>query len=355
MPPITSERYELEDSMLGHGGFGDVYRAFDLLHEEMVVIKTISLKAFYDFQRDEIRRRFFTEALVGAKLGRLSSCIVKVLDYGYDQKSDCPFFVMEYVAGDDLVNQLGTFSPRDAFTTLAQLLHAVQVSHENGVLHCDISPDNIMYVPSIPMVKLNDFGLARVLTSDLFSRGRSVSLLGGKNAYIPPCQITTNERNQHTDLFAVGMVIHELISGSKVSFEWVKEKSVLKMAEPFKDVSTDYFTGDIKSRVYQVGGVGSDLSKYPASKVWLDVLGIAEGEGGADMIACNGGFFDLQIKAEDFRKLVTRMLDDPDFDTGTCILTLRRMVAVNIATDPNAIENEEVDPNIKNDGIAEEL
>lgn len=213
MPIIECERYEIEPMPIGKGGFGEVYKAYDLLYERTVVIKTIVAPRLYGINEPQIRRQFFKESVISARLGSHSENIVKVFDYGYDRSTDIPFFVMEYIQGYDLSRKIGKFSLRESFLLLFDMLTALKIAHDNGVVHSDISPDNIMFDESEKIYKLNDFGLARLLNSQLMKRGNTTSLVGGKAGFLPLLDWNTGNRSAHSDLYGLAVTITLLISG----------------------------------------------------------------------------------------------------------------------------------------------
>ncbi|QDU00451.1 Serine/threonine-protein kinase PrkC [Gimesia chilikensis] len=220
MPIIESERYEIDPEPMGHGGFGETYFARDLLFDRDVVIKTILASRLYGMDDHKIRHQFFREALVAAKLGHKTDYVVKVLDYGYDRNSDLPFFVMEKIEGGDLSDKVGSFAWEDALELLAHILTALSTAHKNGVIHSDISPDNILYDPKSAKYKLNDFGLAKLLSSVLVSRKVSLSITGGKPFFIPFEQWNSGDRNEFSDLYGTAVTLTQLLTGTIPSFDF---------------------------------------------------------------------------------------------------------------------------------------
>jgi serine/threonine protein kinase len=213
MPIIESERYDIEPKPIGRGGFGEVYRAYDHLFRRQVVIKTIVASQLYGINEPDLRRQFFKEAVISARLGTETPYIVQVLDYGYDRTTDLPFFVMEFIEGHDLTREVGAFSLEQAVLLLSNMLAALRVAHDRGVVHSDISPDNILYSERERLYKLNDFGLARLLNSNLMSRGSARSLVGGKPGYLPLLDWQTGARTAHSDLYGLAVTVAHLITG----------------------------------------------------------------------------------------------------------------------------------------------
>lgn len=213
MPIIQTERYEVDPRPIGRGGFGEVFAATDLLFDRRVVIKTIIASHLYGIDEPVFRKQFFKESLISAKLGIESDYIVKVLDYGYDREGDLPFFVMEFVQGYDLSKSVGSFSWEDTIKLLDNILRALLVAHSRGVVHSDISPDNIMFDEISGKFKLNDFGLAKLLNSTLMRRGSTKSLTGGKPGFLPLLDWQTGSRTAHSDLYGLAVTIVNLHTG----------------------------------------------------------------------------------------------------------------------------------------------
>ena len=213
MPVLDSERYEIDPVAIGHGGFGDTYTARDLLLDREVVIKIISSTRTLGIDEPTLRHNFFKEALVAARLGQKTKHIVKVLDYGYDRDASLPFFVMEKIDGGDLYARIGTFTWLDAARLLDNLLRALSVAHEHGVVHSDISPDNILYDARDKAYKLIDFGLSKIIDSVLISRRASMSMTGGKQGYLPFEEWHAGIRTPFSDLYGVAITLIHLITG----------------------------------------------------------------------------------------------------------------------------------------------
>lgn len=240
MPIIHTERYELDPAPIGRGGFGEVYSATDLLFNRRVVVKTIVASQLYGIDQPTLRHQFFREALICARLGQKTPFIVKVFDYGYDRESDLPFFVMEFVNGSDLRSLVGKLTWEQTATVLDQMLEALSVAHEQGVVHSDISPDNIMFDQTTGSYKLNDFGLAKLLTSALTRRGSLLSLTGGKPGFLPLHDWQTGARTEHSDLYGLAATLLQLLTGKLPLWERVGG------AYSAPDASTLFGTTDIQ-------------------------------------------------------------------------------------------------------------
>lgn len=209
----SHERYIVEPTPLGRGGFGEVYRATDILFDREVVIKSIVASRLYGLHDASIRRQFFRESAIAARLSLNTPFVVRVFDFGYDPDTSNPFFVMEFVEGYDLSKQIGQFPAAELPRLCDHVLAALKAAHTQGVVHSDISPDNILFDQKEQRYKLNDFGLAKMLNSTLMSRG-SVSLTGGKPGFLPPHDWQTGERTPFSDLYAFSITIVNLLTGS---------------------------------------------------------------------------------------------------------------------------------------------
>jgi len=202
-------RYNVEDTPFAQGGMGDVYRAVDLLSQEIVVIKTINaLRLHLD---EKTIRTFFKEAEASFRLGQLSNHIIKVTDIGFE--SGTHFMVQEYATGGNLIPRLGKVDGKEARLVIDDILKGLKVAHENKIIHSDISPDNILFDAQKSVYKLSDFGLLKIMESHLITRGVSLHR-GGKPYYMPPAHYFDPDKiNQKTDFYAIGVVYHQLLTG----------------------------------------------------------------------------------------------------------------------------------------------
>ena len=198
-------RYEITER-LGQGGMGTVYRAFDPLLTRVVAVKVIS--AQLDSQPEQ-RERFFREARAAAQLSHRN--IVTIFDLG--EQDGAPFLAMEYLVGRDLELRM---REGDRMTVARKLEIALMVceglahAHGAGVIHRDIKPANI-FITDDGLAKILDFGLARLVTSELT---RSNMMVGTVN-YMSPEQLRGEKSDHRADIFSFGVVIYELLSGKK--------------------------------------------------------------------------------------------------------------------------------------------
>ena len=210
MKRILGDRYEL-GQMIGTGGMADVYLAEDLrLHRE-VAVKILRS----DLARDPaFINRFNKEALAAAGLNHPG--IVSVYDSGQEPTPSgvMPYIVMEYVEGHTLREILhkGDRLPFErAIEIIEGVLNALAYSHKNGIVHRDVKPGNIM-ITDTGEVKVMDFGIARAL-SDAGATLTSTWNIVGTAQYLSPEQATGGQADARSDLYSVGCLFYELVSG----------------------------------------------------------------------------------------------------------------------------------------------
>ena len=201
---IVKERYEILE-ILGEGGMAFVYKARDIQLERFVAIKT--LKPNYVNQETFVDR-FKREAKTAANLNHPN--IVQIFDWGIE---DEPYFVMEYIEGNTLTSIIAknrTISLSDILFIGAQVSSGLHAAHQKGLVHRDIKPGNIMITPD-GKVKVTDFGIVSLQNeeSDITKTG---SILGTAS-YISPEQAQGKPVSIESDLYSLGTVLYELITG----------------------------------------------------------------------------------------------------------------------------------------------
>lgn len=186
---------------------GAVYKAVDPLIERTVAIKTIGLQ-LSKAERAEFEERFYREA---KSAGRLSHAnIVTIYDVG--ETDDIAYIAMEYVEGKSLREMLdsGVVLPTELIVRIVgRVANALHYAHENHVVHRDIKPANIM-ITSNRDVKIMDFGIAQIPTG---SRTQLGTVLGSPK-YMAPEQVTGQATDGRTDIFALGVVLYEMLTGT---------------------------------------------------------------------------------------------------------------------------------------------
>ncbi|MCG6872722.1 MAG: serine/threonine protein kinase [Gammaproteobacteria bacterium] len=209
MGEIAPERigkYAVE-GVLGRGAMGVVYRAWDPAIQRRVAIKVIHRHLLEDDNGEQLRSRFQQEARAGARC--VHPNIVTIFDFGTD--GGLPFIVMELVDGRDLRSLLkaqGPFEVSRGLQVVTGVLEALEAAHREQVVHRDIKPANILIVGD-RNVKVSDFGVARIDTSELTGTGMAL----GTPYYMPPESLRGETVDHRADLFSVGVLLLELLTG----------------------------------------------------------------------------------------------------------------------------------------------
>jgi hypothetical protein len=203
---LLGNRYRLDERIAG-GGMGDVWRGTDEVLGRTVAVK-ILLPALLD--EPGFAERFRGEARTMATINHPG--VVDVYDYGSDQQ--IAFLVMEYVEGDALsttLGRVGRLTPARTMALVAQAADALHAAHEKGIVHRDVKPGNLLVRPNGTLV-LTDFGIARsALVGQLTAAG---SVLGTAS-YISPEQATGSTASPASDVYALGVVAYQCLSGRR--------------------------------------------------------------------------------------------------------------------------------------------
>lgn len=220
--PKVISRYRV-DSILGSGAMGVVYQGFDPQIERTVAIKVLHPHLRNSEHGADLEQRFIQEARAAARC--LHPNIVTIFDFG--SASDGSFIVMEYVDGIELKAHLrnNTFIPLPSATDICiQVLQALGHAHEHGVVHRDIKPANIILLEN-GNVKVSDFGVARLDTSDLTSTGFMV----GTPNYMSPEGLQGHAVDARSDLYSVGVLFYELLTRQRPARDTSLEDTLNKL------------------------------------------------------------------------------------------------------------------------------
>ncbi|MDX2257886.1 MAG: serine/threonine-protein kinase [Hyphomicrobiaceae bacterium] len=208
--PATVGKYRI-DGIIGRGAIGVVYRGFDPDIERIVAIKTLRREVLSSVEDQRgLLQRFASEARSAGRCQHPN--IVTVFDYV--EQEGTPYIVMEYVDAGTLENvtRSGTLLPvSQVCEIMMQLLSALGHAHEKGVVHRDVKPANIL-CPAATSIKVTDFGVARFQDLGLTQAGSSA--LGTPN-YMSPEQFLGREVDGRSDLFAAGIILFQLLTGTK--------------------------------------------------------------------------------------------------------------------------------------------
>ena len=286
-PPIPTHigRYEIL-SLLGRGGMGVLYKAKDPTLDREVALKMMLVDFSFD---GTARERFEREAKAVARLQHAN--VVTIHELG--QHEGAPYIVMELLSGEDLEAVLRRPEPPPLSTKLeivAQLCEGLSYAHEQGIVHRDIKPANVRVLED-GTVKILDFGIAKFAQSSMTQSGAIM----GTAHYMAPEQIMGNPLDGRADLFSVGVLLHELLSGKKpfagdsptaVVYQIVHGEApsvgdvVSGLPEGLNEVVTRALKKDPNERYNSASDMASDLRLV---KMMLDLpLSQTQGSGGFD-------------------------------------------------------------------------
>jgi serine/threonine protein kinase len=202
-------RYQIVEQ-LGEGGMALVFKACDTTLDRFVAIKIIRQDAFIPHMLDQVMKRFEIEARALAKLSHPN--IVPVYDYG--EYEGAPYLVMQYIPGGVLnLKRRAPMPWQEAVSMLLPIAQALTYAHENNIIHRDIKPSNILLTEKgVPM--LSDFGIAKILGSDENATLTGAGMTIGTPEYMAPEQ-WTGQAGPLSDLYSLGVVLYELVTGRK--------------------------------------------------------------------------------------------------------------------------------------------
>lgn len=201
---VLDGRYRV-DSLIATGGMSGVYRGLDLRLDRPVALKIMDSRYAGD---DHFMTRFQREARAVARLN--DPGLVAVYDQGLDGAH--PFLVMELVEGGtlrELLRERGPMPPHAVAAVLRPVLGGLAAAHHAGLVHRDIKPENVL-ISDDGAVKIADFGLVRAVAD---AKITSTSVILGTAAYLAPEQVATGDTDARGDVYAVGILVYELLTG----------------------------------------------------------------------------------------------------------------------------------------------
>ena len=222
--PKTIGRYEIVRE-IGRGAMGVVYEGRDLSLMRPVALKTLLLEPIAAELRETFEQRFYQEARAAASLQH--PCIVVVYEIGIDAAADAFFMSLEFLRGRTLeeVIEGGPLPWRDALRIAARLGDALSHAHEHGIVHRDIKPGNVMILKK-GEPKIMDFGVAKLDSSKLTSQGDVL----GSPGYMAPEQALEARVDARSDLFSLGTVLYESLTGRRAFGKGTFSEILMRLA-----------------------------------------------------------------------------------------------------------------------------
>ena len=331
---LVQQKYRLLER-LGSGGFAVVYRATQLQGE--LDLGQVALKFLRPqmAENESVRRRFINEARAARKVG--SPHAVKVFDLGFDEEG-VPFMAMEYLGGRSLereVSQRGVLPAARVVEIGLQVAGALAECHGLGIIHRDLKPDNLILLEGQDgdFVKVLDFGIARVPDPD----GTVTHTLMGTPQYMPPEQILQKKIDGGVDIFALGVILYECLTGrapipaeTPMAYLQLNINSTptpLRQVRPELSADLESLLGKMmaKDRDHRPTSMGDVALRLKAIRRSLEA-GIPEGqETVSDLAAARDG---TKAKIDSEAALAeTVTLDDTDEPRGSSTRTMERRLA----------------------------
>ncbi|MCK4416578.1 MAG: protein kinase [Candidatus Latescibacteria bacterium] len=268
--------------LLGEGGMGEVYKAYDSALDREVALKVLSERLAREKRN---RERFYQEARSAASLNHPN--VVTIHDVG--EKDGVPYFVMEYLQGTVLSRVIkksaGNRLPTErALDLTRQICQALNAAHRRGILHRDIKPDNVMVAPD-GTAKVLDFGIASIARSTTLTKANE---LLGTVEYMAPEQLLADGVDQRSDIYSLGVVLYEMLTG-ELPFTGTTPAAILYQQLEEKPTPPGNLNTSIPISVEKI--VLKALSKDPnqryqsASEMLEDIRGILERKPPAEVSA----------------------------------------------------------------------
>jgi tRNA A-37 threonylcarbamoyl transferase component Bud32 len=255
---LTIERYKIIRE-LGRGGMAVVYRAIDTMLDRNVAVKMILSENTSREKSEKLLKRFNREAKTLANLSHPN--IVKVLDYG--DYEGTPYLVMEYIAGGALKSRMGKPIPyAEAAALLLPIARALHHAHQQKIVHRDVKPENILINDSDQLM-LSDFGILKLVDLEESHGLTGTGKIVGTPAYMSPEQIRGREVDGRTDMYSLGIVFFEMITGRKPYNALTPiELSMQHLHDPIPKAKQ--FIRDLPAEVDQV--IAKSIAKNPEDR-----------------------------------------------------------------------------------------
>lgn len=223
---VLGNRYEIL-KILGEGGMGAVYKAMDRELERLVAIKVIRPELA---RYPDVLQRFKQELILARQVTHRN--VIRIFDLG--EAEGIKFITMEYIEGRDLkslIREKRKFEPKEAVEIMAQVCRALEAAHSEGVIHRDLKPQNIM-VDSQAKVSVMDFGIARSM--DMGAGMTQTGALVGTIEYMSPEQAKGETLDARSDLFSLGIIFYEVLTGDS---PFVAETAMASLYKRIKETA----------------------------------------------------------------------------------------------------------------------
>ena len=263
----TLGRYEIRRE-LGRGAMGVVYEAYDPMIKRVVALKTIRADRLSPDEASTIVARFRREAEAAGRLHHPN--IVSIFDFGEDGGTS--YIAMEFVEGRDLKSRFDAgerFATGDAVRLTAQILDALQYSHEHGVIHRDIKPANV-FVKDDGSVKVADFGIAHLESSSLTQAG---SVMGTPSSMSPE-QVLGLPVDARTDVFSTGVILYQFVTGER-PFGGAQSTTTMQKVlkeEPLPPTTLNVQLPDLMDEIVRKALAKKPEERYPSAAEFAQAL-----------------------------------------------------------------------------------
>jgi predicted Ser/Thr protein kinase len=265
---VLGGRYEILQ-LLGEGGMGAVYKAADRELDRFVALKVIRPELA---SNPSILARFKQELLLAHQVTHRN--VIRIYDLG--EAEGVKFITMEFIEGQDLralIREKKRFTPEEAVDVIQQVCHALNAAHSVGVIHRDLKPQNIMQDGS-GRILVMDFGLARTVEGDGMTQ---TGALVGTMEYMSPEQALAKDLDQRSDIFALGLILYEMLTGKQPFVAESALASLIKRtqerATPVSDVDAQIpgalsgivskcLERDLDQRYQNVSAILADLNTW---------------------------------------------------------------------------------------------
>ncbi len=254
---ILAGRYRIV-ALAGRGGMGEVYRADDLKLGQTVAIKFLPEALTHDPSALE---RFHSEVRLARHVSHPNVC--RVFDIG--ESEGVTYLTMEYVDGEDLgslIRRIGRFSPDKAIEIARQICAGLAAAHDRGVIHRDLKPANVM-LDGQGKVRITDFGLAGIAESI-----QGAEIRAGTPVYMAPEQLAGKEVTFKSDLYALGLILYELVTGKR-AYEAATFQELMKLREQSTPTNPSALVKDLDPLAERVilRCLERDPAKRPSSAI----------------------------------------------------------------------------------------